>query len=351
MALRASSRSECAVKILDGDLAVERGTAERRLAHEEPVLERTSGRLRLGVHLEAHRAELHLGDRMMTVAPLRRRGKPDDVPGLYLAKHALELHRGEVMALVDDHLTVAGDEIGDGVLAHEALDHRDVDAARGRALRTSDLPDLLSIEAEEQRELRQPLIEKGLSMDEDQRAARSRCDEVRADHRLADARWRDEDACVVREQRASRRLLDSGQRAVEAKFELRSGHALVGDIERDAMHAEQLFEVGLAAARESQVFRQILGARDHSRRRRRRQAHALLLVELRILEGGEAFDLVQERRQGCRPSRRIVAVRVPRIRALASARVFGAGAACLREDAPMARRPPRRRQLPRCARR
>jgi hypothetical protein len=49
-----------------------------------------------------------------------------------------------------------------------------------------------------------------------------------------------------------------------------SCHALVGDVERDAMHVEQLFESAPASTWESHVLRQMLGARDHSRRRRRR---------------------------------------------------------------------------------
>lgn len=44
---------------------------------------------------------------------------------------ALELHGSEVVTLVDDHLPVARDEVGDRVLAHEALDHRDVESTIG----------------------------------------------------------------------------------------------------------------------------------------------------------------------------------------------------------------------------
>src|SRR5579859_2749674 len=53
----------------------------------------------------------------MAVAPLRRCCQSDDVARLHFAEHALELHRGEVMALVDDHLAVARDEVRDGVEA------------------------------------------------------------------------------------------------------------------------------------------------------------------------------------------------------------------------------------------
>ena len=43
---------ERGVKILDDNFAAERGVAERRLTDEEPMFERTSGGVRLGVHLK-----------------------------------------------------------------------------------------------------------------------------------------------------------------------------------------------------------------------------------------------------------------------------------------------------------
>ena len=66
---------------------------ERGLSHEQPVLERATSRLRLGVDREADRAELHLDDRMMTITPLRRGRQPDDVPGLDLRENALEVFK------------------------------------------------------------------------------------------------------------------------------------------------------------------------------------------------------------------------------------------------------------------
>jgi hypothetical protein len=91
---------------------------ERGLPREQPVLERAVSRLRLGVDREADRAELHLGDRMMTIAPLRRGRQPDDVPRLDLRKNALERGCRQVMALVDDHLAIVGNQVSDGVLAN-----------------------------------------------------------------------------------------------------------------------------------------------------------------------------------------------------------------------------------------
>jgi hypothetical protein len=75
----------------------------------------------------------------MSVAALGRCGQADDVPRLHLLQDALELDSWEVMALVDDDLTVLRDEIRDGVLANETLDHRDVDLSCRRSLGTPNL--------------------------------------------------------------------------------------------------------------------------------------------------------------------------------------------------------------------
>ena len=108
------------VEILDGDPVAERVRTEAGLADDEAVLEGARGALRLHVDLEAHRAELHLRDRVMAVAALRCRCQPDDVARLDLAQDALELDRRQVMALVHDDLSVVSDEIrdGDGVQRH-----------------------------------------------------------------------------------------------------------------------------------------------------------------------------------------------------------------------------------------
>ena len=201
------------------------------------------------------------------------------------------------MAVVDDDLPVAGDEIGNGLPANEALDYGDIDPPGRSALRALDLSDRLRIEAEELRELRDPLVQKRAPVNQDQRAARARCDEVRPDHGLADAGRRDEDTRIVREKRSRRRLLNRRQRAVESNVQSGSGDALVRDLEHDPVSSEQLLEIRKASTRERDMQGEFLGARDHPRYRRGRQSHALLLIELRILERREPLDLVQKGRR------------------------------------------------------
>ena len=107
---------------------------ERRLAHDQPVLERSPGRLGSGVHGEADRAELHLDDRLKAIAPAWRRGQPGDEARLHLGQHSLERNCGDVVALIDDHLAVGRDDVVDALLADEALDHRHVQPTVGLRL-------------------------------------------------------------------------------------------------------------------------------------------------------------------------------------------------------------------------
>ena len=63
------------------------------------------------------------------------------------------------------------DEFIDLVPTDETLNHRHVQPAIVFALTASDLADLLFIDAEKDRQLCSPLLQKRLPMDQDQRAA------------------------------------------------------------------------------------------------------------------------------------------------------------------------------------
>ena len=90
---------------------------------------------------------------MVPIPALRRCGKPNDVAGLYLGKHALERHCWEVVALVDDDLPVVRDETLDLLLPHKALDHGDVKMAVPRLFSRPDLPNARKLDVEEQGQL------------------------------------------------------------------------------------------------------------------------------------------------------------------------------------------------------
>src|SRR5207253_2314746 len=140
-----------------------------------------------------------------------------------------------------------------------------------------------------------PLIEQRLAVHEHERAPTTGRGEVGADDRLPDAGWGDEHAELMREQGLRRLLLNFGQVPLEAYRERFTEDALIVEAEADSMPGKQLLQVADAATWESNVLRVVFGARDDARRERRRQSHLLPLVELWVLEGREALDLIQER--------------------------------------------------------
>jgi hypothetical protein len=140
--------------------------------------------LALRIDGETNGPQLHFGDRMVAVATLRCGGETDNVTPLRLREHSLERDCREVVALVDDYLPVGGDHILDLFSTNQALDHRHIEPAVRGLLPRSNLPDFLRLDAQEQRELRQPLVEKRAPVDQDQCAAFAVGHEVRANDRL-----------------------------------------------------------------------------------------------------------------------------------------------------------------------
>ena len=97
----------------------------------------------------------------------------------------------------------------------------------------------------------------------------------------------------MREERAGRLLLDRCQLAVELELQRGTVVPLVLDRQLHAVLGEKLLGFGHATPRQSHEQRPLLGAGDHPRSQRGRQAHLLLLVELGVLEGGEPLQQVQ----------------------------------------------------------
>src|SRR5205085_2406860 len=120
-----------------------------------------------------------------SIAALRCGGESNEIASLHLGQYALEGDRRQVVALIDDDVPVAGDEVVDFFLADETLDHRNIDVAVGLAFVAPDTADLLLVDAEEDRQLCNPLLEERLAMDEDQRIAGALCDQICAEDCLS----------------------------------------------------------------------------------------------------------------------------------------------------------------------
>src|SRR5438093_10926286 len=92
-----------------------------------------------------------------------------------------------MVAFVHDHVPIRGHDIVYSVLSYDALDHGDVEPAVGLALATSYLTHLLLVDAEEHRELRDPLVQKGPAVDEHEGTAAAFGHDPGAENRLPHA--------------------------------------------------------------------------------------------------------------------------------------------------------------------
>jgi len=113
------------------------------------------------------RTELHLGDRMMPIAPLRGRREADDCSGPAPREYTLKGHRGHVVTLVDDHLAIGSHPIVHAVL-RVTLWSMATSSRPVLLFPAADLSDRCIRDPEEHGELRFPLIQEGPPVDEHQ---------------------------------------------------------------------------------------------------------------------------------------------------------------------------------------
>jgi len=115
--------------------------SELCMARNHLMFERSCLGHRAGAHTEPSRAALHVDDRMVTVFSRRGRRETNDVLGLHLLHNLLEGKRRDMVALVDNHLTVLGDKILYLVFAVQALNDRNIHVSGPVHLPAADLPD------------------------------------------------------------------------------------------------------------------------------------------------------------------------------------------------------------------
>lgn len=135
------------------------------------------------------------------------------------------------MALVDDHMPVRRDQVVNMAYTHEALDHRHIELAIRGVLAGADLADRLGRETQEHGQLRSPLIEARLAVDQHEGTSGSRCDQICADDGLAHARQRDEHTDVVTEQGPRGLFLDGRQPTLEGDLQRLAVTPLIFDAE------------------------------------------------------------------------------------------------------------------------
>src|ERR1700687_3158131 len=169
------------------------------------------------------------------------------------------------MALVNDDLSIAGDEIINCILPNRALDHRDVEATVRFALPTSDLSNFLLVDAKEYCELRHPLSQERVSMHEHQSAASTAGDYIGSKDRLSDTGRRHEDADVMSKKCAGRLCLDGRQFATKDHFQRRSQLSVIVNSQSDVMLIEQLADLRRATPGQGDMLHQFFRTINHSR--------------------------------------------------------------------------------------
>jgi len=97
--------------------------------------------LLLGVDTMPDRPALHDHDRVVPVFADGGRCHPGDVAGLDLLHHGLKAEGGNVVALVDQDVTVIGHQISHRSPVLQALQHRDVDPALSFVSASAELSD------------------------------------------------------------------------------------------------------------------------------------------------------------------------------------------------------------------
>jgi len=123
------------------------------------VAKRPAHRLGLRVDAIPHRAALHEDDRMMAILPRDRCRQSRDELRFRAPDDLFEAVRRQVVALIDDHMTIFTDAIVDDTFAHQTLNDRNVQPARRLPASAADASDLMIIDIQKRRQAFHPLIQ------------------------------------------------------------------------------------------------------------------------------------------------------------------------------------------------
>jgi len=153
------------------------------------MVEGTLCELTARIDFESNGSDLHVGDRLMTVAALRRRGQADHVLRLDIGENSLKRDGWQVVAFIDNHLPILGDTVVHRIFAGQALDHGDIDLSSRLASASANLIDSFRILAKKYADLRSPLFQQRLSVCQDKGAAFALCDKISSKDGFSKTRW------------------------------------------------------------------------------------------------------------------------------------------------------------------
>ena len=133
------------------------------------VREGTGGRLCPGIDPVTNRPALHEDDRMVAILAADGRGQACDIPGLRPADDLLEALSGQVVAFVNDEMSIVSDDVTHDVLSYQALDDRHIQQSGRLPASAPDPADELGMKSEKARQSLHPLFQQLPAMHENQR--------------------------------------------------------------------------------------------------------------------------------------------------------------------------------------
>ena len=119
--------------------------------------------------------------------------------------------------------------------------------------------------------------------------------QLRRHHRLAESGRRIEDSVIVLQYLPYRFSLFITQAAMELHINRLAGVPLIPNRNADSVLLQQLADFLQAAPRYGNMLRELLTAKNDAGFVPRGEPHRLRLIELRILESGNADDPIQHR--------------------------------------------------------
>jgi hypothetical protein len=203
---------------------------------------------------------------------------------------------GQVVAFIDNHMTVFTDAIIDDALVHQTLDNRNIQPARRLTTSTANASDLTVIDVQKRRQAFHPLIEQLPSMNQHKCVDATLGNQPGSHHGFAKCRGRCQHADLVPQHCVRSCLLFRSERSLKGHMQ---GLAIAPLVTHDSPYVQirqKLLHIIHAAARQPNVLRIVLGARDDTRLVVCWKAHGLRFVELGILKGRQAEQPVPQSR-------------------------------------------------------
>src|SRR5208283_1007520 len=126
-----------------------------------------------GIDPVTNRPALHEDDRMLAILAADGRGQACDIPGLRPADDLLEALSGQVVAFVNNEMSIVSNDVIHDVLSYQALDDRHIQQSGRLPASTPDPTDELGMKSEKARQSLRPLFQQLLAMHQNKRIDRA----------------------------------------------------------------------------------------------------------------------------------------------------------------------------------